>query len=149
MSGTGKSAERQKKIDAVGDRMMSDLSRVAQIVKQQKRDNDKLSHEILNYWRKISSNIPLVYQPFKMNGIATSMHYYIQNPRELERINELIKKFDFGIKIKIKKSIDSDSYTFQAIHEINGKEYDSGNLSDGTINMISIMPMIFSTLDTG
>lgn len=113
------------------------------------RDNDKLSHEILNYWRKISSNIPLVYQPFKMNGIATSMHYYIQNPHELERINELIKKFDFGIKIKIKKSIDSDNYTFQAIHEINGKEYDSGNLSDGTINMISIMPMIFSTLDTG
>ena len=35
------------------------------------------------------------------------------------------------------------------MHEINGKAYDSGNLSDGTINMISIMPMIFSTLDTG
>ena len=113
------------------------------------RDGDNIPHTILNYWRKITSNVPLTFQPFRINGIGASINYYVQNPNYLPRLNELIKKFDFGFDRVDMKAIDANSYNFQVWHNINGKDYDTWSLSSGTENMINIAPLIFATLDTG
>ena len=57
----------------VYDRVKSnkDFRKNASILFTLERNNDKLSQEILNYWRKMNSNMTLEYQPFKMNGIVT------------------------------------------------------------------------------
>lgn len=77
------------------------------------------------------------------------MNYYIQNPNLLPRLNEWLRKFEFGFDRIDMKTVDTNSYNFQVMHNIGGKDYDVANLSEGTINMINVLPMIFSALDTG
>ena len=73
--------------------------------------------------------------------------YYVKNPNTLNRLNDLVRNFEFGFSRIDINEIWSDQYKIQVVHEVNGKEYDVGNLSKWTIGIINSSPLIFSVLD--
>jgi AAA15 family ATPase/GTPase len=116
------------------------------------RNGDKLSKDILNFWRNINSNIPLTFQPISFDqwiNPSLMIPYYLQNPNSLNRLNDLVKDFDFWFNRIDINQIGSDQYKIQVVHKVNWKEYDVWNLSKGTIGIINTSPLIFSTLDNG
>ena len=114
------------------------------------RNGDKISQNVLNFWRNVHSNISLTFQPLSFDywiNPTLMIPYYVKNPNTLNRLNDLVRNFEFGFSRIDINEIWSDQYKIQVVHEVNGKEYDVGNLSKWTIGIINSSPLIFSVLD--
>lgn len=114
------------------------------------RNGDKISQAILNFWRNVYSNIPLTFQPVSFDqwiNPALMIPYYIKNPNWLNRLNDLVRNFEFGFNRIDINEIWANQYKIEVVHKVNGKEYDVWSLSKWTIGIINSSPLIFSTLD--
>ncbi len=113
------------------------------------------SKKIIDFWKKIETN---VFKDGKDddvdNGIFSAANFFHGNAKLKEKANELISKFDLGLKeidIKQNKEDDKISYTIKGVHIIENKEKLLGFQyeSAGTKKLFTLLKNILVVLNRG
>jgi len=117
------------------------------------RDNHKESVKISNFWKNVSTNLDVIGKiDDEAHNIFSAAEFFNNNPALKEKANQLLKKFDLGLKaIDIEKKKETDrsaSFGLRGVH-YNDYKLDFPFESSGTKKLFAILKNILYALDRG
>ena len=138
---------------SLGARFQKRLRKNSSILAIATRDNHKESVKISNFWKNVSTNLDVIGKiDDEAHNIFSAAEFFNNNPALKEKANQLLKKFDLGLKaIDIEKKKETDrsaSFGLRGVH-YNDYKLDFPFESSGTKKLFAILKNILYALDRG